>query len=91
MLRVERYSRRDILILLCRWILMRRFCCPSGGLGEVGGGGVAHNLSPYSTENCVCVSHQMQMKFTQTTCNLHGQREDFAFGTQCNLYSTDSR
>ena len=26
-----------------------------------------HLLSPYSTENCVCVGYQTQMKLTQTT------------------------
>ena len=31
------------------------------------------------------------MKLTQKKWNAHGQRENFAFGTQRNLYSTDSR
>ena len=50
------------------------------------------NLSPYSTGYWVCVGYKTQMKSTQKkTWNVHGQREKFAFGTQRNLYSTDSR
>ena len=30
------------------------------------------------------------MKSTQKKRNVHGQLENFAFGIQCNLYSTDS-
>ena len=37
------------------------------------------------------IFHQTQMKSTQKTWNVHGQRKKFAFGTQCNLYSTDLR
>ena len=47
--------------------------------------------SPYSTENCVCVGYLTPMKLTQTAWNVDGQREDFAFGTQRNLFYTDSR
>ena len=45
-------------------------------------------LSPYSTANCVHFSYSTQVKVTQTTWNLHGQCENFALGTQHNLYST---
>ena len=33
----------------------------------------------------------MQMKSTHTKKNVHGQRENFAFGTQCNIYIPLSR
>ena len=48
-------------------------------------------LSPYSTGNWVCVGYKMQMKSTPTKLNVHCQCENFALGTQHNLYSTDSR
>ena len=51
----------------------------------------AQPLSPYSTGNWVCIGYQTQMKSTQNIWNVHAQREKFAFGTQCNLYSTDLR
>ena len=45
-------------------------------------------LSPYSTENFVCVGHLTQMKSTQKILNVHAQRKDPTPGTQRNLYST---
>ena len=48
------------------------------------------SLSPYSTGNEVRVGHLTHMKFTHKKRNVHGQHKKFAFGTQCNLYSTGS-
>ena len=49
-----------------------------------------HDLSQYSTANRVCVGYPTGMKWAQTTWNLHGQRKNFALGTQRDLYSTCS-
>ena len=48
------------------------------------------NLKPIF-QNWVCIGHQTQMKSTQKKCNVHCQRENFALGTQRNLYFTDLR
>ena len=37
------------------------------------------------------VGYPMRMGLTQTTCNVNAQRDNFALGTQHNLYSTCSR
>ena len=47
------------------------------------------HLNPYSTG--FTLGNKRKWNQHKKTWNVHGQRENFAFGTQRNLYSTDWR